>query len=396
MKLQTFGNPKSTQSVLVVLGTKNPDDHRDYNSIIQALQENNSVDINLLDYSNTDFSKDAFSSHLAEFYKKEHPEKMIIIAAHGMQIFPYASHYSFFGEDVKKLTFLESWLPEALYELSENAYGFILGLWSGNTVRSTDLLDVIGSTAKTQNISGENLGIWHFTCQSQKLLESANNALPEGTNYVTETQGIYKKSIFLNTLLQTLSQNEEFTFSELYHSYLAMAHKSEYYEAREKTNTPTLAKIGSNSHQTSIEKLDQLVEDAKNDKIDQEKMETSIIQSCHLIAAAKVAIPNEEHTLSSSEFYKNNTALQNNINYCLSFTTKKTANMAYVAKLLPEKSFAKCIDHSGDGSYFGRMFSDHEEETFNSDCISPLFAWDNHTFLGGLERLSLLSELYYS
>ncbi len=278
MDVSYFGNNSSLEGMLIIFGLAFGDERAETLDVIEALKKTSSCDITFLDLNNKDFSQSELEAGVSSFFEKEHSQKSVIIAIHGAQAFPNGDHYSLVGPGDN--FFLPSLIGESIYY-------FLKGFLNGNTIKSSLVLQTIGDAAKTHGFEGNNLNVWQWSCQGAKLLGAAEAYLPEGTSYVAESKAFYNQEIFINTFIQTLSDNKEFNFDKLFHLYLAMRHKVDLYPGA-KEDEPFNIKIGNKDAKTSVQKADTLVKEIQQGIVNMGKLESAILKSCELIQQAEV------------------------------------------------------------------------------------------------------------
>ena len=373
MHSHSYGNGSSPNGMLIVFGLAFGDEREKTHNVIEALKKSSSCDITFLDLNDNDFSQAELAAGVTGFFEKQHSQKTVIIAVHGAQAFPYGNHYSLVGQN--DYSFLSDLI-------GGSSYFFLKGLITGNTIKSSLILQTIGDVAKSQGFDGNNLNVWQWSCQGAKLLEAAQTYLPKNTHYAAESKAFYQQEIFINTFIQTLSANKEFNFEELFISYHAMSHKMNFRNSI-KEDEPFNIKIGNETAMNSVQKADKLVGQIQTGTIDAAALKSAVLKGCQLIQDADVKYPSFD-----------NEAIQIDKSKCIEQTDFQIASI----KHLKEYNFTSCIYTTDHRSYIETYLFD-KDETINGCLLYNIASYHNEytsEFIGGMEKFSLIAELYYN
>lgn len=382
MIVTSYGNNSSSKGMLIILGTAfNEREDESLASFKETLRINKELDLTLIDLTDQNYDKNLLQNSIDNYFAKTHSVKTVVLGMHGSQAFPYSDHYSIIGPRASK-SFLNEFIDK-------NILYFAYAWANGNIIKTSNALEMVGLSAKQHNFAGENLNVWQFSCQGSKLLSAANKYLPTGTSYVAESMGFYNSKIFINTIIQTLTENKEFGFTKLYQTYLAMNHQMKFYNSA-KSADPFNIKIGSHTDTTtSIQKLDRLVGEFRQKTIDKSKLNDAISKSCKLISDTQVKF-------SWHGYQRDNL----DVDSCFNVSTKQYDKFVTEDNKL---NFSNCLQNFDHGHYLGTYLYQASylgKASYPQDCllskISNVNINGSYPYIGGMEKFSLIAELYYS
>lgn len=385
MILSSYGNKASSKGMLVILGLPFSEDDTKLASVMETLDKSTALDITLLDLTDQNYDPYKFQAHINNYFAKQYEETTVVIAIHGAQPLPQpmplSGHYSIVGPKAPQ-SYIKDMLGDSIYYF---LHGISIGMFNGNVIKSSSILKAIGDGAKANGVSGSNLNVWQYTCQGAKLLEDAQTYLPEDTTYVAESKGFYYTEIFLNTMIQTLLLNEEFSFDNLYHSYLAMSHKM-CFPFTGSTAEPFKIEVGNGVAETSVQKADKLAAEIRHESIEVSKLEKSISKGCELISKAAVKFVDSDYG-GLDWSYKDN-ALK-----CVEHTTKQVEEIKIYRD---DNNFSNCLLNHDHVSYVETLLPGEHTVTIEN-CLLYAIGWiGDNNFNGGLEKFSLVAEIYYA
>ena len=273
MGLTRYGNIDSEHGLAILVGSKFQSEGHDaarHKAVVDALNANDALNILVLDFEDQHFDEAKVTQELQKFFK-ENTRNTVMNAIHGSTVAPFTDHYSVIGPAIKN---------SPLLYFGDSVANFL----HGNSVWSGSILKAIGAAAE-----GNPLDVWQFSCQGGKLLPHAENFLPEGSRYVTESEGYIFPEVFLNTLVGTLKANQDFAFDDLYKDYLAMHSKMGGFLFPGMMN-PQKVTIGE-AALNAIQQSDRLIGEIRAKTVDPQMLTKAIAEHCERIEQAKITIP---------------------------------------------------------------------------------------------------------
>lgn len=367
MSIKYTTNSNSNHGLVIILGTKYGGDDSKSLVVEQALTKNKALNVMMVDFEDEIFNADKLTHNLSKFIS-ENSKTTIIVGIHGAEVFYGSGHYSIVGPVVNDSFFSF---------LGHSAENFIHGIFNGKVIKSSRVLEAIGKAVSLNEDSEKELNVWQYSCQGSKLIDAAQYYLPKNTNYVSESKGFIMSGFFLNTMLQTLNSNQDFTFDELYKNYLAMSSKLSKNYGTGYTE-PVKLVIGEKP-ETSVEKADKFLKEIKNKTINQEKLKPAIEKHCQKFSQAT---PNKLFTSLLTEY---------NDDYCQSNFEYYINNRKMNIDTQPSLSFSSCINQNNQLSFISQELYKilGLGQISASDCVL--------NYIGAtLEDFYSLTEHYYS